>query len=108
MKNDLIQISHYGTVEPGKRYSGGMWIKTDCSNRDSGAWITLDFTNNAGVVIERLEPEEKVLGRPKEWVWMELEGVAPNGSQRLSINLHTQGESGYAYFDDVYIGLAKE
>ena len=104
----IRQISHYGTVEPGKRYVGGMWVKTDCSNRESGAWITLDMTNNAGVVIERLEPKEKVLGRSDDWVWMELEGVAPAGSQRLSINLHTQGRGGYAYFDDVYIGLAKE
>jgi hypothetical protein len=104
----IRQISHYGTVEPGKRYFGGMWIKTDCPDRGSGAWITLDMTNNAGVVIERLEPKEKVLGRSEDWIWMELEGVAPPGSQRLSINLHTQGEGGYAYFDDVYIGFAKE
>jgi len=109
-QNEVVirQISHYGTVEPGKRYLGGMWVKADCSNRESGAWITLDMTDNAGVVIERIEPKEKVLGRSDDWIWMQLEGVAPAGSQRLSINLHTQGEGGYAYFDDVYIGLAKE
>ena len=109
VENEVVirQITHYGTVEPGKRYAGGMWVKTDCSNRESGGWITLDMTNNAGVVIERLEPKAKVLGRSDKWVWIELEGVAPEGSQRLSLNLHTQGDSGYAYFDDVYIGPAK-
>ena len=63
---------------------------------------------NAGVVIELLSPKERVLGKSKNWVWMQLEGVAPEGSRRLSINLHTQGQGGYVYFDDVYIGLAEK
>ena len=98
----IRQITHYNTAKPGTRYLAGIWIKTNCHGRNTGAWITFDATENGGAVIGHIGPSKKITGR-SNWTWVPLEGVAPAGSQRLSLNLHTQGGSGIAYFDDAYI-----
>lgn len=100
----IRQITHYSIARPGKTYLAGIWIKTDAPGRDGVAWMTFDFTDNGGGVIERLGPTRKIAGR-SDWTWVSLEGVAPPGSQRLSVNLHTQGAGGLAYFDDAYLGM---
>ena len=99
----IRQITHYNTVEPSKRYAGGIWIKTSCQGRDAGAWITFDATDNGGAALGRIGPSRKITGR-SNWTWVSLEGIAPEGSKRLSLNLHTQGTRGVAYFDDAFIG----
>lgn len=98
------QITHYGTARPETTYTASAWIKTDCPGREDGAWITLDATDNGGGVIQRFDAGQKVLGRTKSWVWVSIEGKAPARSQRLSLNLHTKGSGGTAWFDDVYVG----
>ena len=49
-------------------------------------------------------PSKKITGRTN-WTWLSLEGMAPEGSERLSLNLHTQGSGGMGYFDDAHIGV---
>jgi hypothetical protein len=101
----IRQITHYGTARPGTRYRGGVWIRTDCP-AGSEAWITFDATDNGGGVVGRIGPSERISGATG-WKWISLEAVAPPGSQRLSLNFHTQGERGIACFDDAFIGPAE-
>ncbi|HPD29526.1 MAG TPA: carboxypeptidase regulatory-like domain-containing protein [Phycisphaerae bacterium] len=100
----IRQITHYNTARVGTKYFAGIWIKTDCPDDQGAAWITFDATDNSGGVVGRLGPSRKVTGR-SEWTWVSLEGPAPKGSERLSLNLHTQGKSGVAYFDDAFVGV---
>ena len=102
----IRQITHYGTAKPGTVYMAGAWIKTDCPDRDAGAGITVDATNNAGEVVKRYVTDQMVTGRSKTWEWVAIEFEAPPGSERISLNLHTRGRGGVAYFDDVFIGPA--
>lgn len=97
------QMTHYNTVQPGERYTAGIWIRTDIADRDGAAWMTLEFTDNGGKLIRREEPAKRAEGRSREWVWMSVDGVAPEGAQRMSISLHTQGKGGSACFDDAHL-----
>ncbi|MDM8006953.1 MAG: carboxypeptidase regulatory-like domain-containing protein [Phycisphaerae bacterium] len=100
----IRQITHYNTARVGTKYFAGMWIKTDCPDDEGAAWITFDATDNGGGVVGHLGPSRKVTGR-SGWTWVSLEGPAPKGSERLSLNLHTQGKVGVAYFDDAFVGV---
>jgi hypothetical protein len=104
----IRQITHYGTIEPGKHYVIGIWIKAECSDGRDGASITFDFTDNGGAIVRRVAGAKEVTGQSKAWVYVALDGQAPPGSQRLSLNLHVRGSGGYAYFDDAFIGEAPE
>ncbi len=101
------QITHYNTAKPGTTYAAGAWIRVDCRDRDGGAWISFDATDNGGGVIHHTE-SEKLTGRSREWVWVSLEAAAPERSERLSLNLHTKGNAGVAFFDDVYLGTTEK
>jgi hypothetical protein len=100
------QISNYNSARPGERYLAGVWVRADIG--DGGAWMTFDFTDNAGKVLRRLDPRKQIKGHAREWEWLSVDGTAPAGSERVSINLHTQGRGGRAYFDDAYVGQAPE
>lgn len=100
----IRQITHYSTAHAGTRYFGGIWIKTDCPDGEGAAWITFVSTNNSGGPVGHLGPSQKVSGR-SGWTWVSLDGPAPKGSERLSLNLHVQGKSGVACFDDAFVGV---
>ncbi len=100
----IRQITHYNTARTGTRYIAGLWIKTDCPEGEGAAWITFDATNNGGGVIRQFGSSEKITGR-SGWTWVSINGPAPKGSERLSLNLHTQGKAGVAYFDDAFLGV---
>lgn len=99
----IRQITHYGTAKPGTQYVAGAWIKVD---GEGDAWITFDFTEDSGAVVHRAGVSEKV-GARDGWTWVMLEGEAPDRSRRLSLNLHTQGKRGAAWFDDAIIAETK-
>ncbi len=101
------QITHYGTAKPGTRYEAGGWVRADIPGREGQAWVSLEFTRNDGGVIQRFEPKAKASGRSKGWVWLSVEALAPAGSERISVNLHTKGSGGLAYFDDLWLSTAK-
>ncbi len=103
----IRQITHYGTITAGKRYTAGMWIRTMLPE-GGAAWICADFTDNGGGVVQRTEPETRVKARSGGWVWVAVEDVAPEGALRLSLGLYAKGSGGLAYFDDAFIGLAGE
>lgn len=103
----IRQITHYGTIDAGKRYAAGMWIRTVLP-KDAEAWVCADFTDNGGGVLKRIDPPEKLTGRTPGWVWVAVEGVAPEGSRRLSLGLYVKGKGGLAFFDDAFIGFAGE
>lgn len=100
------QISNYNTAQPGERYVAGVWIRADIG--DGGAWMTFDFTDNAGKILRRLDPKKQIKGHNRNWTWLSTDGLAPAGTERVAINLHTQGRGGRAYFDDAYVGKAVE
>jgi hypothetical protein len=102
----LRQISNYNTASPGERYVAGVWIRADIG--DGGAWMTFDFTDNAGKILRRLDPKKQVQGHAHDWTWLSTEGIAPAGTERVAINLHTKGRGGRAYFDDAYVGKVAE
>lgn len=101
----IRQITHYGTARPKARYHAGIWVYADIADRDGSAWVSFDFTRNDGAVIQRLMAEPKLQGRSREWTWVSVEGVAPEGSERLSLNLHVKGRGGSAYFDDAFVAM---
>ncbi|MGQ9648620.1 MAG: carboxypeptidase regulatory-like domain-containing protein [Phycisphaerae bacterium] len=100
----IRQITHYNTAKVGTRYFAGIWIKPECPDGEGAAWITFDATKNDGGVVGHFGSSRKVTGR-SGWTWVSLEGLAPKGSERLSLNLHTQGKTGVAYFDDAFAGV---
>lgn len=104
----IRQITHYNTARPGTTYVAGAWVRIDTSDRDGQAWISLDATRNDGSVIHRIESKTRAAGRSREWIWLSASATAPAGAERLSLNLHTRGRSGSAWFDDVYLGVVKE
>ena len=65
----IRQITHYNPAKPGRRYAAGIWIKTDCQDREPGAWITFDATDNGGGVVGRIGPSNKITGR-SNWKWV--------------------------------------
>ena len=98
------QISHYFTVTPGREYIGGLWMKTRGvvpAGPEGGAWVNMVFTDNSGKPISEVTARE-VTG-DSEWTYFELKGIAPEGSQRLSLEAHLQATAGAAYFDDGYM-----
>ncbi len=99
------QITHYGTMEPGKTYTGSVWISTEAlqAAAGGGAWMTMAFTNNAGAFLKEIPMPSRVRGS-SEWQYFEVTGVAPEGAQRLSLNFWADGDSGAAYFDDGFLG----
>jgi hypothetical protein len=103
VETTIRQITHYGTADVGTKYRAGIWVRTEGVGPDGAAWITFDATENSGAVVARLGPSKMVKGTSK-WTWLSLEGVAPVGSERLSLNLHTKGPGGVAYFDDAFVG----
>jgi hypothetical protein len=102
-ETQIRQITHYNTANPGERYVAGVWIRTDIPDRDGAAWMSLDFVDNAGVLIKRFAPQERIRGRRQTWKWVEVDGEAPTGARRLAINFHTQGQAGLAWFDDAHL-----
>lgn len=100
----IRQITHYGTAEAGKRYVASVWCRAT-GLEGEGARMSLDFTQDSGAVIQRVGPAEPVLGTSREWRYLEVEGAAPDGSRRLSINLHVGRGTGAAWFDDAYLGM---
>lgn len=100
----IRQITHYNTARTGTKYIAGLWIKTDCPDGEGQAWITFDATNNAGGVVKGFGAGRKITGR-SGWTWVSLDGTASKGSERLTLNLHVQGKSGVAYFDDAFLGV---
>ncbi len=101
----IRQITHYGTGRPGATYVAGAWVYGDMSDRRSAAWVALAFTRNDGSVIGLVEPRSRVEGRPGKWTWVSVEGRAPEGTHRVSVNLRTSGRGGAAFFDDVFLGV---
>lgn len=98
------QITHYSTAQPGKRYRAGVWIRTKGlqGGQDEGAWMSLAFTNNAGVFLEEFPMTARVKG-DSTWQFFQVEGVVPQGSQRVSLNLRASGTAGAAFFDDAFL-----
>jgi hypothetical protein len=107
-RDELVirQITHYNTAQPGATYEAGVWVLTEADD-ESAAWISFDFASNEGTVIEQITSRKKLRGESDGWHWLEVRGVAPKGSERLSLNLHTKGPSGSAWFDDAYVGMVE-
>lgn len=100
----IRQITHYNTARSGTKYIAGIWIKTDCPEGGGQAWISFDATDNGGGVVKPFGASEKITG-PSGWTWVSVEGTGPKGGERLSLNLHVQGKTGAAYFDDAFLGV---
>ncbi len=97
------QITYYGTARPEGHYIASGWIRTDTTDRDASAWISLSATRNDGSVLKEELPRSKIVGRSEGWVWMEVLLTAPAEAQRLSLNLSATGSRGMAYFDDLML-----
>ncbi|MCC6485159.1 MAG: carboxypeptidase regulatory-like domain-containing protein [Armatimonadetes bacterium] len=104
----IRQITNYGTITPGKTYAGGIWIRTDklTASDKGGAWMSITFTDNGGAPLKEFVNPVKVSGT-SDWKYLDVQGAAPEGSQRLSLNLWIEGQSGAAYFDDAFLGMLK-
>lgn len=103
----LRMISHYNYAKPGATYTAGVWIMTDSVVKGTGrgAFLSLDFQSNDGGTIQSVVSETKLAGSTG-WTYLEATGVAPP-SQRISVVLHLEAETGAAYFDDAYLGMIK-
>lgn len=103
----LRWISHYGYSKPGSTYTAGAWVKTDevIKEPDGGAFLSIDFQDNAGVTLHSAVSKEKI-GGSCDWTYMEVTAVAPQ-SQRISIVLHLNAKEGAAYFDDAFLAMVK-
>ncbi len=103
----LRMISNYGYSKPGSTYTAGVWVMTDglIKGTGKGAYLSLDFQDNNGGTLHSVVSETKVAGS-SGWTYLEATGVAPP-SQRISVVLHIDGQSGAAYFDDAYLGMVK-
>ncbi len=98
------QITHYGTAKVGARYAASVWCRAD-SLSGEGAALSMDFTRDSGEVVERVGPTERVRGSTGKWRRLRLEGTAPEGARRISVNLMVGKGKGTACFDDVYLGV---
>ncbi len=98
------QITHYSTAQPGRRYRAGVWIRTAGleAGQDGGAWLSLAFTDNAGVFLTEHAMTVRVRG-DSPWQFFEVDGAAPEGAQRVSVNLRASGSAGSAFFDDAFV-----
>lgn len=103
----LRMISHYGYSKPGATYTAGVWVKADEVVKGSGrgAFLSLDFQTNEGGTLQSVVSENKVAGSAG-WTYLEATGVALP-SQRISVVLHLEAQSGAAYFDDAYLAMIK-
>jgi len=100
----LRQITHYHTAQPGKTWVAGAWVRTDSSDDKAAAWLSLAATGGDGNFVAQTA-SKKVTGRSDGWVWLEVQLLSPPNANRISVNLHTQGSTGSAYFDDVSLGI---
>jgi hypothetical protein len=98
------QITNYNTAEPGRRYHASVWAK--CRDLAGQAWLRFCFTDNGGAAKACHESSVKITG-DAEWTEMELEGIAPEGSKRVSVELHVEAGKGIAYFDDAFLGIVE-
>ena len=98
------QITHYFTAKPGRRYRAGVWIHTRGlqAGRDEGAWMSLAFTSNSGVFLKEFPMSARVKG-DSPWQFFQVEGAAPEGAERVSLNLRASGTAGAAFFDDAFL-----
>jgi hypothetical protein len=101
------QITYYSTARPGNHYLAGAWVRVEANDEEAAAWITLDADRNDGGVIKRSESKH-VKARSGQWIWVETRCLAPEGSERISVGLHTKGPGGAAFFDDAILGIVNE
>lgn len=111
MRPDTLirQITHYNTARPGTTYVAGAWVRTDTSDDDAAAWIGLTATRNDGsdVASASVPRGDRVTGRSERWQWLEVRLTAPEGAERLSVEMHAAGSRGSAYFDDLFLSPTK-
>ena len=100
----IRQITHYHTAQPGKTWVAGAWVRSDSSDSKAAAWLSLAATGGDGNFVAQTT-SKKVTGRSDGWVWLEVEMLSPPNANRITVNLHTQGSTGSAYFDDVSLGI---
>ncbi|MGH7740933.1 MAG: carbohydrate binding domain-containing protein, partial [Candidatus Eiseniibacteriota bacterium] len=91
------------SVEPGRRYRFGAWIKTrDVKGEDTGATICMEWTGPAGVI-----GGSYLDGRKGDQDWFHLEGLSgpiPDGAVSGLVTLYLRhGMTGTAWFDDVSV-----
>ena len=82
-------------------------MRVKSSDKDAEAWVSLSATRNDGSVV-KMSSSKHAAGNSKEWIWLDTRLTAPEGSERISVALHTKGPRGEACFDDVYLGIVQE
>jgi hypothetical protein len=91
------------SVEPGRRYRFGAWIKThDVRGEDTGATICMEWNGPTGVI-----GGSYVDGRKGDQDWFHLEGLSgpiPDGAVSGLLTVYLRhGMTGTAWFDDVTV-----
>jgi uncharacterized repeat protein (TIGR01451 family) len=94
------------TVEPGRYYDYSVWVK---GSPTGTAYLSISFWRFQGTFQRVGDPALTLVLTDTQETWVELTGsvVAPTAAEYARIEA-TLGESsqGYAWFDDVYFGLA--
>ncbi len=107
--NLIEQYTHYSTIEAGKSYMAGVWVRTRGIKRGSGRGVYLEASifNNHMKGLGTLETE-KPLDGDNDWTLMTLFSQAPPDSGRLRLTVFADAEEGTVWIDDAFAGEMKQ
>ena len=101
-------------VAPGRLVEARVWARTDSAT--GRTYISLDWHSGDsmvgqsnggspfGSIIWRLNP----IGGDNDWTPLYARAIAPEGCDRVRIGLRSEGNSGWAWFDDAQLRIVPE
>jgi hypothetical protein len=101
----LWQMTDYTSITPGQTYLFQVWCKTSnlVTGSYKGAGLSYGFYSNAFEFKGGGDIPGSLSGT-NDWTLIRGTAVAPAGSQRLQVQVRCKGTSGWAWFDQVYVG----
>lgn len=103
----LWTVGDYLSALPGKVYTARVWCRTARLVRGAGRGpgLTLEFADSYGVPLASAPVDDEAEGNT-DWHPLIATLAAPQEARRLRVTLCVEAESGFVWFDDLFVGEA--
>lgn len=104
----IEQYTHYTTIEPGKTYLAGVWVKTKGLKRGEGQGVYVLGSLFADSMAGLGDMESSRLpDGDNDWTLLTITAKAPPKSGRLRLTLFADADEGTVWLDDAFAGEQK-